>query len=212
MLNHSTSLDVWPILIFCTVAINCLLSSASFHLFGVYSREWFRRLVRLDYTGITLLITGSFTPLLYYGFYCSKWYVILHHVLPSIFASIILLAIMNRRFFSFLKPEYAFARVSVFIGFGLSGFLPIVHMVIYNWNTQFAIWRIVGWMALTGGSYITGGMLYACRFPEKYFPGTFDIWGSSHQIFHLFVLMGAANHYIAVMIAYKSRSVCGCPL
>ncbi|CAG8459293.1 7604_t:CDS:2 [Funneliformis caledonium] len=37
--------------------------------------------------------------------------------------------------------------------------------------------------------------------PERWFPGTFDIIGSSHQIFHFFVVVAALVHYYGVMEA-----------
>ena len=38
--------------------------------------------------------------------------------------------------------------------------------------------------------YIIGLILYTTRFPENYWNGKFDLIGSSHQIFHIFVLLG----------------------
>lgn len=38
----------------------------------------------------------------------------------------------------------------------------------------------------------------AARIPEKLSPGTFDYFGSSHQIFHCFVLAGAGFQYAAL--------------
>jgi predicted membrane channel-forming protein YqfA (hemolysin III family) len=32
-----------------------------------------------------------------------------------------------------------------------------------------------------------GGVVYVTRFPESHFPGKFDIWFGSHQIWHLFI-------------------------
>lgn len=40
------------------------------------------------------------------------------------------------------------------------------------------------------------------RVPEKYSPGNFDIWGSSHQIFHVLVLMAAATHFVGLLKAF----------
>jgi adiponectin receptor len=33
-------------------------------------------------------------------------------------------------------------------------------------------------------------------------PGTFDIWGSSHQIFHILVVLAAAAHLVGLMKAF----------
>jgi len=40
------------------------------------------------------------------------------------------------------------------------------------------------------------------RWPERVLPGKFDIWGSSHQIFHIFVLLAAAAHLYGMAKAF----------
>lgn len=51
------------------------------------------------------------------------------------------------------------------------------------------------------------------RIPEKLAPGSFDIWGSSHQIFHVLVVMAAGAHLIGLLkafdYAHSSRSLAG---
>lgn len=41
------------------------------------------------------------------------------------------------------------------------------------------------------------------RFPESVRPGTFDIYGSSHQIFHILVVMATAVHLAGVLEAIE---------
>lgn len=41
--------------------------------------------------------------------------------------------------------------------------------------------------------------------PERLRPGRFDIWGSSHQIFHVLVLMAAATHLTGLLKAFDYR-------
>lgn len=40
----------------------------------------------------------------------------------------------------------------------------------------------------------TGANKFQTKVPERFAPGRFDVWGSSHQIFHICVLLGAASH------------------
>ena len=40
------------------------------------------------------------------------------------------------------------------------------------------------------------------RVPERLSPGSFDIWGSSHQIFHILVVLAAASHLVGLMKAF----------
>ena len=54
-------------------------------------------------------------------------------------------------------------------------------------------------------------MIYARAVPEKWKPGRFDLWFSSHNLFHVLVLMGAVVHYRAalVLLAWRDHHGCG---
>jgi adiponectin receptor len=49
----------------------CLCLSFIYHWFGCISEDAHRDLLRLDLTGVALLVAGSFFPGIYYGFICS---------------------------------------------------------------------------------------------------------------------------------------------
>jgi predicted membrane channel-forming protein YqfA (hemolysin III family) len=36
--------------------------------------------------------------------------------------------------------------------------------------------------------------------PERWFPGKFDIWGQSHQLFHILVLIAAFVSYYGISV------------
>lgn len=40
------------------------------------------------------------------------------------------------------------------------------------------------------------------RVPERLRPGKFDIWGSSHQIFHVLIILAAMAHLIGLLKAF----------
>lgn len=42
------------------------------------------------------------------------------------------------------------------------------------------------------------------RTPERFAPGKFDIWGSSHQIFHVAILCAMYTHVIALTDAFTA--------
>ena len=52
-------------------AILCLGMSATYHAISNHSPQVNRFANQLDYVGIVALITGSFVPSIYYGFYCE---------------------------------------------------------------------------------------------------------------------------------------------
>lgn len=40
------------------------------------------------------------------------------------------------------------------------------------------------------------------RFPECISPGRFDIYGSSHQIFHIFVVLATVTQLVGILDAF----------
>lgn len=186
-------------------AIICLGLSFAFHTLHCHSEHVGRLFSKLDYCGIALLIMGSFVPWLYYGFYCnflSKVIYLTSVVILGISSIIVSLS------HQFSKPSYRPLRAGVFMSFGLSGIIPAVHYgYIEGWFSKVAQ-ASLGWLLLMGVLYIVGGLLYAMRIPERYFPGKCDIMFQSHQIFHVLVVSAAFVHYhgITEMAMYRLSS------
>ncbi|XP_044762754.1 adiponectin receptor protein isoform X1 [Coccinella septempunctata] len=173
-------------------AIICLGFSALFHTVNCHSQFVGKLFSKLDYCGIALLIMGSFVPWLYYGFYC--------HFRPkvvylSIVCALGLTSIIVSLWDKFSEPEWRPFRAAVFMTFGLSGVVPAIHFGLMEGWFNHLSQKSLGWLILMGILYIIGAMMYALRVPERFFPGKFDIWLHSHQIFHVFVLGGALVHY-----------------
>ncbi|KAJ5901472.1 hypothetical protein N7495_002000 [Penicillium taxi] len=62
-----------------------------------------------------------------------------------------------------------------------------------------------GWYLAEALSLLTGVSVFVCRFPERLSPGTFDIWSHSHQLWHIFTVLGGAFHVVALVAAYNYR-------
>jgi adiponectin receptor len=92
---------------------------------------------------------------------------------------------------------------------GLSGIVPAVHATIVNWNEPQRNLTLA-FEAAMASSYLTGTVFYMTRFPERLKPGSFDLAGHSHQIFHIFVIFGAIAHYGAAVILLGIRDKMGC--
>ena len=50
--------------------------------------------------------------------------------------------------------------------------------------------------------YLAGAFVYAYRIPERWYPGSFDLVGHSHQWWHIAVFMGCAVHCFAILKMY----------
>ncbi|KAK6155532.1 hypothetical protein DH2020_009780 [Rehmannia glutinosa] len=100
-------------------------------------------------------------------------------------------------------------RACLFVSMGLFGLVPAVHALVANWNDPHRNITLAYESAMAL-SYLIGTVFYVSRVPERWRPGWFDLAGHSHQIFHVFVVMGALAHYGAALIFLRYRSRMGC--
>ncbi|RWS28046.1 adiponectin receptor protein-like protein, partial [Leptotrombidium deliense] len=195
--------------VFFAGAILCLGMSFCYHTLSCHSQRVGKLFSRLDYCGIALLITGSFVPWLYYGFYCDYFPKLCYLILVSTLGALTTVVSLWEKF---SEPNFRPIRAGVFTAFGLSGIFPGVHWLLsQNWLTAESLRASFICLCLMGVLYILGALLYACRIPERYFPGKCDYWFHSHQIFHILVIVAAIVHYqgISVMAVYRiANDVC----
>ncbi|XP_050812266.1 adiponectin receptor protein 1 isoform X1 [Gopherus flavomarginatus] len=181
--------------IFFLGAVLCLSFSWLFHTVYCHSEKVSRTFSKLDYSGIALLIMGSFVPWLYYSFYCSPQPRLIY---LSIVCVLGISAIIVAQWDRFATPKHRQTRAGVFLGLGLSGVVPTMHFTIAEGFVKATTVGQMGWFFLMAVMYITGAGLYAARIPERFFPGKFDIWFQSHQIFHVLVVAAAFVHFYGV--------------
>ncbi|KAF3501172.1 hypothetical protein F2Q69_00044440 [Brassica cretica] len=196
----------WPFFFFLGGSMFCLLSSSICHLFCCHSHNLNIFLLRIDYAGITAMIITSFFPPIYYIFQCTpRWYFIYLAAITSmgIFTIITLFTP------SLSSPKYRGFRALLFASMGLFGIVPAIHALVVNWgNPQ----RNVTLLYELGVAvfYLVGTGFFVGRVPERLKPGWFDRVGHSHQIFHVFVLLGALSHYAAALLFLDWRDHVGC--
>ncbi|CAB1353895.1 unnamed protein product [Coregonus sp. 'balchen'] len=154
-------------------AVLCLSFSWLFHTVYCHSEKVSRTFSKLDYSGIALLIMGSFVPWLYYSFYCSPQPRLIYLTIVCVLG---IAAIVVAQWERFSTPAHRPTRAGVFMGLGLSGIVPTVHFTIEEGFVKATTVGQMGWFYLMGAMYITGAGLYAARIPERYFPGKCDIW------------------------------------
>ncbi|OCK76667.1 HlyIII-domain-containing protein [Lepidopterella palustris CBS 459.81] len=195
----ATREDVFVLSCFFAGAAVCLGMSATYHTISNHSHAVASFGNKLDYLGIVFLIWGSFVPTLYYGFQSEPHLMKFYWAMITTIGSGCSIVSIHPKFGA---PALRPFRASMFVFMGLSAVLPMIHCC---WLHGVATMKnTVGlyWVVLQGFLYILGAGIYAARIPERLSPGTFDIWGSSHQIFHVLVVLAAASHCIGVIIAF----------
>ncbi|CAK7205567.1 hypothetical protein SEUCBS139899_008344 [Sporothrix eucalyptigena] len=205
--SYDTSSSTLVLSCFAAGAVACLGMSATYHALSNHSPAVARWGNKLDYSGIVFLIVGSYVPTLYYGFFCHpRWLTVYLYLIVLLGLACLMVSWLEH----FRTPVWRPYRALLFVALGMSGVVPIVHSLLFleDGTTLGARYQQLNarmglnWVLLQGVLYVFGAFLYAARWPERWAPGRFDIWGSSHQIFHVFVVLAAVAHLRGVMEAY----------
>lgn len=112
-------------------------------------------------------------------------------------------------------------RAFMYVAMGLSAVVPVIHGIKIYGIKQLELQMGLSYVVSQGVLYIMGAGLYAvsyaqdigqyilrpltntqARIPEKWYPARFDIWGASHQLFHILVLLAAATHFVGLLKAF----------
>ena len=185
-------------------------SSAYYHNNLCISESKMYQLRKFDLAGIAIMISGSATPPFYYTYMCKEqvFYQKLYLGLAWVSSLIALYVTMHPSQRDF-KNRWVLA-VS-FIAAAFCSAPGLLHPFIVEDNSFVrhfpAHYFIVG-----GAVYIFGAILYTLKWPEKKFPGKFDNFGNSHNIFHVCVLIGALIHWCGSIKIFHERQLYSCPL
>ncbi|TIA30256.1 HlyIII-domain-containing protein [Aureobasidium pullulans] len=192
--DRATAEDVIVFGCFFGGAVACLGMSATYHAISNHSPKVSKIGNQLDYVGIVCLIWGSFIPSIFYGFAREPGYI----AITLIGIGCATVSILP----SFRTPKWRPFRAGMFVAMGLSAVIPVLHGISLFGVEQLQRQMGLSWLVLQGVLYVSGAAIYAARVPERLKPGSFDIWGSSHQIFHVLVLLAAASHFIGLVKSF----------
>jgi len=196
----ASSFDVLLFLIFYISSMMSMFLSTIYHLCSCHSEKLSVTLYRCDLLGIAVQIAGSYTPGLYYAFICypffQKFYGI---IVGSLLVISTIVNNMNRcsgekhhSFRSFLLASIVFFAV-----------VPTCHWLIISDSFQYEL--LSGRLFAMLGFYGLGFFFYSSRIPEKWYPGKYDIWLHSHQLWHVCVFLAAFAWEGSLINAYQAR-------
>ena len=216
-------------------AVVCFTASALYHWYGCMSVQSHSCLYIGDMSAIGLLILGSYIPGLYYAFYCRPLFQTLYIVtIVSLVAAYFLLyqcnhchasppavAVLPSRpdtplpsaHYSSARQHSHWLRVLLLVSLVAFAVVPAVHFlfVVATDHPLLPVWRVLWPLCAMLGLYSVGFLFYVSRFPERWYPKRFDVWLSSHQFWHCFILLAVRVwHYNLVQVfAFKPLAQCG---
>jgi hemolysin III len=167
------------VLVYGLALIAMFSASATYHLAKV-KPAILQTLRKFDHSAIFLLIAGTYTPFCvnaFTGFF--RW------GLLSIIWAIAVIGIVAKIFYV-KSPRWLHTGIYIIMGWLC---LSAVGQVSAALSVSAIVWLIIG-----GVIYTLGAVVYATKF-MNFWPGKFGF----HEVWHIFVLLAALAHYIAVM-------------
>lgn len=169
------------IVIYCIVLCFLFAASALYHTFKKEENEQsFWR--KMDHVAIFYMIAGTYTPLVYI-YLESPWKWI---IIGLQWAFVLLGTIL--KVFTVKLPRWPDAIIYLIMGW----------MIILQIKKLFILLPLSSFIVLFigGMSYTIGAIFFAIN-KQKPFPGVFVF----HDIFHVFIIIGAACHYFIIYVA-----------
>lgn len=183
---------------FVGVAI-CFGLSAIYHTVMCHSRSIDLFGAQLDFQGVILLMWSATIPLVFYGFRCDSTLRYAYWTMLSILAAVCSMSTFHSRFQEpFLRP----VRAATFGSLGLFTMVPVCHGLYENgWHTHNQQ-NGTTWVLITLALNILGATAYALKIPERWYRRSFDIFGASHQVFHVMVVFAALTYTKGILHAF----------
>jgi len=154
-------------------------ASATYHMVRVKDKalEIFRK---IDHSAIYLLIAGTYTPFCvnaFTGFW--KWGMLI------IIWSLAIIGIAVKIFY-IRAPRWL--NAGIYIVMGWLSLVTVGQMI-----AHLPVW-VLTWLVIGGVTYTLGAVVYMTKI-FNFKPGVFGF----HEVWHIFVLVAAAAHFIAVL-------------
>jgi len=179
-----------------------LAASALFHTFLCHGPQASQFWLRLDRAGILVSLFGTYVRVLVTIFHC-------HPLLRDAHLAVVCLLFTSVILLHFARGGGDTAPTLPFIGIAVYAVAPLAHWATVSESTSVSV-TTFAWLFLP---YLQGGLgvaVYLLRLPEKLLPpGTVDLWGSSHQLWHALIFSGMLSwYYLTHWLVGERGDVC----
>lgn len=172
-------LEIIALEAYISCAAICLLFSSVYHWFGCYSEVYHLCLLRFDLTGIGLLVTGSFFPGVYYGFYCTPVIQMIHWGLTII----VFLIGLSVPFIN-IKINGIAIRPYILASLVCIGIIPFIHWLYIT--PYIFIEKVSKDFLLMFAWYGIGFTFFISKIPEKYFSNRLEVELDTNYLYDVY--------------------------
>ncbi|KAL6790214.1 hemolysin-III related domain-containing protein [Trichoderma sp. SZMC 28013] len=191
--------DFFIFTFFILTVVVCLGLSTTYHTLMNHSFNVEQLWLQYDLVGIVILTLGDLVTRIYMVFWCEHLQRKIYWSMIGVLGSLTIFAMLNP---NFRGKRFRFFRALAFAGTGLSGFVPLIHGIRMFGLSQMMRQSGMPYYLIEGGFLLLGALIYVTRFPESRYPGKFDIYGSSHQLFHILVVFATVAQLIGILDAF----------
>jgi adiponectin receptor len=200
---------LWPVWTYLLACFTCFTASTANHLLHSVSRRLASSLARVDFLGIALLITGASIAPVWYGFAaCSPWLATTYlSLMAAAFVAVAVTTTMSR----FGSGEHRTLRICAYAALALVCGIPQAHLAVVHYGASADdhdphLGLVHFWLHSMLALNTIGVILYTFRIPERWWPGSFDLF-PSHAFFHCFIDLASIAMYLAAIEHYRWRSM-----
>ncbi|KAJ2919929.1 hypothetical protein MD484_g437, partial [Candolleomyces efflorescens] len=185
---------------FISFSLLCLLASSLWHtMSGCADLRSMEFCARVDYVGIGWLISATVATVVWYGFGTC------HPNVAWSFLGVCLATGICGNIFPFMKwfnmHEYRLYRIAFFLSMAISGLGPMIMLGVLHSRRE--AYDFVSPIFPSLLSYVIGLLFYATHTPERFLPVSVRrkldvVGGSSHAIWHCFIVLAVSQHKAAI--------------
>eukprot|EP00164_Ancoracysta_twista_P007111 GFYU01010039.1.p1 GENE.GFYU01010039.1~~GFYU01010039.1.p1 ORF type:complete len:372 (+),score=68.01 GFYU01010039.1:135-1250(+) len=170
-----------------------MILSCAYHTFMCHSKDHYQQWLVCDIIAIWFYLSVSCFVMIIAYFHC---YPILRGCWLAGFSVACLVS-----FIGLVKSRHPGDRLKWFSVVGLAQLSTLlIRIPFLLTSTQVGTWYSVGLFVLAAFEGFIGGYINAKRIPERYYPGKFDYWFNSHQIFHICSGVAIYHSYLATSV------------
>jgi adiponectin receptor len=206
---RNTVIDIILSVVFFVSCLLMLTMSAAYHTFEPVNKSVYGIVLSCDLIGTALSIMGSIVYGIWIVLRCLPTYRNVYIVLVLSTCSGMILVATNVSWRGNLKI------VIPIFGLGTaSGLVPAFHFAALSGTNNFQGNATLACVFMALGIMIVGISVFLSRYPEKMYPMTFDVVGSSHQLWHICVMSSPYILYHGLVNAlgscpYGKMEYCG---
>ncbi|KAI3654586.1 hypothetical protein MP228_000640 [Amoeboaphelidium protococcarum] len=183
-------------------AIACFLFSSLFHTHYSHSKYAFVKFGCLDYAGISTMICGSNSIITYLAFYCDA---ISRRVWVTLTIMVAFVGVIGPFHEKWAHRSFRKWRAIIYTLSAVTSATPCFQYLIEYGFPETLDYRAYVGIGVMTFFYLGGAFIYASRIPERWFPGKCDIFGHSHQWWHIAVICATYAHYCTACIMLDWR-------